>query len=171
LQRALPVQVVHDRGEQVVVEALAVEVLCGQGYAEVVVDRQEILLRLVHEQPPQPAGLLVAALQGHHPRPGPLLEPVVGVELRPRRPVEAGQIADRQLVRGLRLADVEQVLDEHPERGAPVAEMIGPDHPVAEPLQQPHARVTDHGRAQVPDVHLLGHVRRRIVDHQRLRRW
>ena len=37
-------------------------------------------------------------------------------------------------------------------------------------LQQPHRRVADDRGAQVPDVHLLRHVGRRVVDHHGLRR-
>ena len=35
---------------------------------------------------------------------------------------------------------------------------------MAEEVEHPHERVADHGRTQVPDVHLLGDVRRRVVD-------
>ena len=41
---------------------------------------------------------------------------------------------------------------------------------VAGELERAHDRVADHRRAQVPDVHLLGHVGRRVVDRDRLRR-
>jgi hypothetical protein len=44
------------------------------------------------------------------------------------------------------------------------------DHFVAEELQHPRHAVADDGRAQVADVHLLGQVRRRQVDHGALRR-
>ena len=44
------------------------------------------------------------------------------------------------------------------------------DHVVAGELERAHDRVADHGRAQVPDVHLLGDVGRRVVDRDRLRR-
>ncbi len=65
---------------------------------------------------------------------------------------------------------VDEVLDQHPERRAPVAEVVAPDHLVAEELPQAHDRVPDDRRAQVPDVHLLGHVRADVVDHDPLRR-
>ena len=68
------------------------------------------------------------------------------------------------------LADVEQVLDEHAERAAPVADVVLADHGVAEELEHPHERVADDRRAQVPDVHLLGDVGRRVVDDDRARR-
>jgi hypothetical protein len=61
------------------------------------------------------------------------------------------------------------VLDQHPERPTPVADVVLADHPVAEELHHPHQRVADHRRTQVPDVHLLGDVRRRVVDDDRLR--
>ena len=168
-QQAEAVQRVHDRGEQVVVVRLAVEVRGGQGDAELVVHREEVLLALVDQQPPQPQRGRVARLQRDHPLPGALGEARVGVELRPRALVEAVQVTDRQLVRGLGLTQVEQVLDEHAERRAPVADVVGPPHVVAEPGQRTRRRVADHGRAQVPDVHLLGHVGRRVVDDHGLR--
>jgi hypothetical protein len=67
------------------------------------------------------------------------------------------------------LAHVEQVFDQHPERRAPVADVVLPDHVVAEALQGAGQGVADHGGAQVPDVHLLGHVRGRVVDDHALR--
>ena len=81
--------------------------------------------------------------------------------------VEAVEIAERQPVSGDVLADVEQVLDEHAERAAPVADVVLADDVVADERQHAHERVADHRRAQVADVHLLGDVRRRVVDDDR----
>ncbi len=60
------------------------------------------------------------------------------------------------------------MLDEHPERRAPVADVVLSKHGV--PLKREHARdrVTDDRRPQVTDVHLLRHVRPRVVDHDSL---
>ncbi len=62
------------------------------------------------------------------------------------------------------------MLEQHPERRAPVAEVVLADHRV--PLRREHARedVADDGAAEVPDVHLLGHVGGRVVDDDRLGR-
>jgi len=59
---------------------------------------------------------------------------------------------------------LDEVLDEHPELGAPVAEVILPDDVRTEEPQHASEAVTDDRGAQVADVHLLGDVRRRVVD-------
>ena len=66
---------------------------------------------------------------------------------------------------------VEQVLDEHAEGRAPVAHVVVPDHPMARPVQQPDDGIADDGAAQVADVHLLGDIGRRVVDHDGLGRF
>ena len=60
--------------------------------------------------------------------------------------------------------DVEQVLDEHAERRPPVADVVLAPHVVAEEAEHAGQRVADERGAQVADVHLLGHVGRRVVD-------
>jgi len=69
----------------------------------------------------------------------------------------------------LGLAKIQQVLDEHPERGAPIADVVLACHSVSDVLHQTNERVTDDGGAQVTDVHFLGHVRCRVVDDHRAR--
>ncbi len=64
--------------------------------------------------------------------------------------------------------EIDELLDQHPERCAPVTDVVLADHPVADELEQAHQAVADDRAAQVADVHLLGHVRRRIVDYCRL---
>jgi hypothetical protein len=54
---------------------------------------------------------------------------------------------------------VVEVLDQHAELGAPVAEVVLADHVGAEEAQHADQAVTDDGRAQVTDVHLFGDVR------------
>jgi len=49
-------------------------------------------------------------------------------------------------VRGLRLTDVQQVFDQHAERGPPLTNMVLSNHGVSLPLQQSHRRVPDDGR-------------------------
>ena len=106
-----------------------------------------------------------------HPGPGPGGEVRVAVELGARRGVEGVGVGHEQLRLGGVLADVEQVLDEHPERRTPVADVVLPDHVVAEVLQRAGERVADDGGAQVADVHLLGHVGRGVVDRDVSRSW
>ena len=60
------------------------------------------------------------------------------------------------------------MLDQHAERRAPVADVVLADDAVAEEVEHAHQRVADDRGAQVADVHLLGDVRRRVVDDHRL---
>ena len=85
-------------------------------------------------------------------------ELVVGRPCRRRRGRRARASAARSAT------EIDEVLDEHPERPAPVADVVLAHDVVAEHVEHPHERVTDHRRAEVPDVHLLGHVGRRVVD-------
>ncbi len=109
-------------------------------------------------------------MQQHDAVASPILELLTGIELRPGLLVEAVEIADTELGGCLGLADVEKVLDQHAERRAPVADVVLADHRVADELEQAHKRVADHRGAQVPDVHLLGDVRCRVVDDDALGR-
>jgi hypothetical protein len=61
-----------------------------------------------------------------------------------------------------------EVLDEHAELGAPVTEVVLPDDLGAKEAQDAGECVADDRGAQVPDVHLLGDVGRRVVDHHPL---
>src|SRR4029079_7769629 len=78
------------------------------------------------------------------------------------------EVADGELARRLGLPDVDEVLDEHAERRAPVPAVVLPDDGVAGVGEHAGQGVADHGRAQVPDVHLLGDVRMRVVDDDAL---
>jgi hypothetical protein len=62
------------------------------------------------------------------------------------------------------LTDVEQMLDQHAERRAPVADVALADHLVARELEHARERVADDRRAQMADVHLLRDVRRGVID-------
>ena len=55
---------------------------------------------------------------------------------------------------------------DHAELRAPVADVIVADHVVAGELQHPAQRVADHRRADMADVHRLGDVGGREVDHE-----
>ena len=64
---------------------------------------------------------------------------------------------------------IEDLLDQHPELGAPVADVVLRDDVVPNAGEHSAKTVADDGRAQVPDMHLLGDVRRGVVDHHNLR--
>lgn len=164
LDQAAIGQFLHDVGEPVVVAALAREVRGRQQDVEQPVDDLEVGLRLVDQDPPQAQRRLVAALQEHHPLPRPGLEGLVAVELLPRRLVEPAEVAGRELVCRLGLADVEQMLDQHPEGRAPLTDVVLPDDRVPQPFEQPDGAVADDRRTQVADVHLLRGVRPGVVD-------
>ena len=152
--------------KQRVVEALADDVGRRQEHAEPVVDGLELARGLVDEQLPERERLGVAGLQPYDALAAARLELLARVEDGARLAVELGEVAGAELAHACGAADVDQVLDQHPERRAPVADVVLADHLVAREGQEPHDRVADHGRAQVPDVHLLGDVRRRVVhDH------
>ena len=64
---------------------------------------------------------------------------------------------------------LEDVFDQHPELGAPVADVVLRDHLVPQGGEDAVETVADDGGAQVPDVHLFGNVGRRVVDDDPLR--
>ena len=80
---------------------------------------------------PQRDRLGVALLQQHDPCAGPLLERLVVLELGRRRLVERVEVAEPERVGPLG-ADVDEVLDEHAERAAPVADVVLPHDVVAD---------------------------------------
>ena len=57
-----------------------------------------------------------------------------------------------------------EMRDEHPELGAPVADVVEPEHVVPQELDEVGDGVADDGRPEVTHVHLLGDVGRRVVD-------
>ena len=166
-------ELVAQRAEYGVVGRLAREVEIGQGDAEGGVDGVEVGLGEVDELTPEGEGLAVAGLQGDHPGAGAGVEiactpwrfGLLGeVELHPGRLIEGIGVSDEKRRLGRVPADVEEVLDEHPEGGAPVADVVLPHDVVPEVLESAGQRVADDRRAQVADVHLLGDVGRRVVD-------
>ena len=68
-----------------------------------------------------------------------------------------------------RPALVDHVLDQHPERRPPVADVVLREHVVADEAQQARNRVADDRAPQVADVHLLRDVRRAVVDDHAVR--
>ncbi len=60
------------------------------------------------------------------------------------------------------------MLDQHPERCPPITDVVLPSDVVAEESEHPGQRVANVRAAQVADMHLLGHIGRRVVDHDPL---
>ena len=73
--------------------------------------------------------------------------------------VEPRQLADRVALERRTIEKILVPVNDHPELGAPVAEMIVADRAVPEKLQDSIQRVADHRRANVAYVHRLGNVR------------
>ena len=159
--------VVHDR-HQVLVLALTHQVVVGEQHPESSVHQVEVVGRHVDEALPDRDRVGVPLLEQDHPVAGAVGERLVLVELRVGGLVEAVEIALAHSLGGDVLADVEEVLDQHPERTPPVADVVLADHLVAHELQHPDERVADHRGAEVTGVHLLGDIRRRVVDHDPL---
>ena len=61
-------------------------------------------------------------------------------------------------------------VEDHAELGAPVADVVVADRPVAEEPERAAQGVADHRGADVADVHRLGHVGGRVVDDEAPRR-
>ena len=160
-QQALLVELGDDDRQQRVVEALPHDVVVGQQHPEQVVDLAGVAHGLGHEDPPEVQRLVVATLQQHDAVAAALGEGRVTVELPPGRGVELVEVPHTERLGVGRPVNVEQVLDEHAERRAPVADVVLPQHVVPEEPEHAGQRVADEGGAQVPDVHLLGHVGRR----------
>jgi len=162
-------ELVADLREVGVVAALPRQVVVGEQRAEPVVDAVEVDLRELDQVVPQPQRVRVPGLQRDHPAPGPLGEVVRLVEGTSRGLVERIGVVGQGPGRLGVLADVDEVLDQHPERRTPVADVVLPDHPMAEVLEDSGQRVADDRRTQVADVHLLGDVGRGVVDDHDLR--
>ena len=158
-------QVVHHGLEQWVVGRLPDHIGLGEQDPEVRVDGVEVADGLGDQDPPEPERLGIAGLERHDAGPTAVLEPLVGIELGAGLGVEAVQVADGEPGHGLGLTEVDQVLDQHPEGRPPVADVVAAHHGVAEQSERAAERVTDHRRAQVADVHLLGHVGCGVVHH------
>ena len=78
--------------------------------------------------------------------------------------VDADQLGDRI---GFERGGIEQgfpAVEDHAELGAPVADVVVADDLVAEEPRDAAERVADDRRADVADVHRLGHVRRGEID-------
>ena len=168
-QEALLVELGDDDGQQRVVEALPHDVLGSEEDTEQLVDLAGVAHGLGDEDAPQVQRLLVAGLQEHHTIAAALGEIEVAVELSSGRGVELVEIPHAERLGIGRPVHVEQVLDEHAERCAPVADVVLAMHVVPEEPEHAGEGVSDEGAAEMADVHLLGHVGRRVVDDHGLR--
>ena len=155
--------------EHVVVGALPCVVGVGEGHLEAVVGVGEVGGGHLDEDPPQTSALGVTGLEGHDPRPTAIGELGVGVKACPGRLVKGIEVAHRRPLGAHRVAvgqaRVDEMFGQHPKRGAPVTEVVLADHVVTEERQRAGQGVPDDCGPQVSDVHLLGHVGRRVVDH------
>ena len=103
------------------------------------------------------------------------VQSVRGVETAP----VASALELRRAVRAIEIGELQRVeinplrpelMQHHRDRQSPVAEMVLPEHLAAESFEDAPEGVTDDRRPQVADVHLLRHVHRAHVDHDRVRR-
>mmetsp|Transcript_38221 Transcript_38221/g.90273 ORF Transcript_38221/g.90273 Transcript_38221/m.90273 type:complete len:286 (+) Transcript_38221:962-1819(+) len=142
-----------------------------QRHLERVVDGLELLAGCLAQQLPPGERDLVAGLQLHHLLARLVLELLALVEALLGLAVEVNQVPDCQVLQPLirRKPLVLEVGDEHAELRAPVPDVVEAQHIVALELSEAGEAVADDGGAEVPDVHLLGDVRRREVDHDPLR--
>ena len=165
--RAVGLEIMNDRSKIIVVGRLAGKIIIGQQHVQPRVRRIESRQRNLDQLLPDRSGLLIPGLQRDHPAPGSGGELVVGAEVRARPGVQRLGLRQRESP-GVDLL-LEDLFDQHAELGAPVADVVLRDHPVAEGQHHPTEAVADDRRPQVADVHLLGDVRRGIVDHHHLR--
>ena len=83
------------------------------------------------------------------------------------QPIQPAEFGHRLAGVGFRVDKMLEPINDHAELRAPVPHVIVADHLVAEESQHAVERRADDRRADVADVHGLGHVGRRIVDHDR----
>ena len=136
-------------GQHVVVDRLTGQVVDRHANAKAVVDRLEVLGREVDQDLPEPQGLGIARLKRHHTGTRTVGEVVGRIECLSGLAVEPVEVAERQFGNGVFFAEVGQVLDQHAEGCAPVADMVLADHRVALRFKDAHQRIADHRRPQV----------------------
>ena len=112
--------------------------------------------RNVDELLPQGQAVGIATLQCHHGLAGAFGKCRVGVETLFGFAIETLDVC--QFV--MYIAGIGEMGQQHAELRAPVTDVVLPHHPFAQVFQHPHHRIADDGAAQVPDMHLLGQVRR-----------
>ena len=166
-RQPLGFQVGHDLRQHVVVHGLAHDVLVGQGDIQAVVVELVLLHGHVDQLLPHGTAVLVATLQLHHVVTGALGEGFVFVVATLGLGVEGFQILECH-VAGVLVGHLLQIGDQHAELGAPVADVVGADHFVAEEFQRARSHVTEYGGADVVHRHLFGHVGGGVVHHHGL---
>ncbi len=67
-------------------------------------------------------------------------------------------------------ANVDEVLDQHPERGTPIPDVVFPYNAVPDELEQPYQAVADNRGPKVADMHRFRDVWGRVVHNHLLQR-
>ena len=140
--KALLLQISDDFRQHGVVHALPHDVGGLQAYVHPVVDSLVLRHGHVNELLPHAAAVIVTALQAHYIASRLLGKCRILVILLLRGAVEGLEVAEVKISPALVL-HLLQVGDEHAELGSPVADMVSPDHLVAEELEHPRAGVSD----------------------------
>ena len=161
-------EVLDDRGQHRVVEAFAQ--LDIEPHSHPFVNLRERRQAVRHELPPESPVFGVSRMQLRGLGSGGLLDgPVTGLNPILRQAVEPSELGHgiggvSSLVSGVLPAP-----EDHAELRSPVAQVVVADDMMAQGLEDPGQAVANHGRADVPDVHGLGDIGRREVDHHRSR--
>ena len=164
----LACEVVDDRGQHRVVEALAE---LRRRTARPAGRRSPERLQAVrHELVPESPVLGIAGVElGGLGLRGRLDGRVAGLDSILGQAIQPGQLGHGiGGVSGL-VAGVLPAPEDHAELRAPVAQVVVADHLMAQGREDPGQAVADHGRADVPHVHRLGDVGRGEVDDDRPR--
>jgi len=114
----------------------------------------------------------VTGLKPYNVVPGDICNRGILVKPTLRLPVELLHVGNRYALQGrddvrpslVALEPPVQAGRQHPELGAPVADVVLADDVVAEELERPADGVADDRAAEVPDVHLLGEVGMGVID-------
>ncbi len=138
-----------------VVGALPLDVGRGQLDVEAVVDLLAVRQGNIVEARPQAQALCVPGLKLYHQFAGAVGELGGLVEALFRCAIELLQVGQLAFRRRRFFLEVSQ---QHAELGAPVADVVLPDHLVAEVLEHTTDGVTNNGRAQVANMHLFRQV-------------
>ena len=84
--------------------------------------------------------------------------------------VDANQLGNRIALERRAIQQILPAVNHHPELRAPIADVIVANDFVAEKRSDPRERVTQHGAANVTDVHRLRDIGRAEIDHDPFRR-
>ena len=164
-EQASPTDVIDCGLQVIVVGTLAVHIRTGK------VDTQSVIKRLTvrHGNLNEPLPLhqhgRVARLKLHDGLSTAPLKVFVGIKALLCLTIEIFQIRQRVRCRALFRHESQQ----HAELCAPVTDMVLSNDRMAQTFQHPSDAVTDNGAAQMPNMHLLGQIRARVVHHYALR--